>query len=76
MIYATLTFFQSYTYTIDLSKREQIYETAKKVEAEVGKIDILINNAGIVSGKKLFDCPDALMEKTMAVNAHALFYVN
>ena len=67
---------KSYVYTIDLSKREQIYETAEKVLKEVGKIDILINNAGIVSGKKLFECPDVLMEKTMAVNAHALFYTS
>uniref|UniRef100_A0A0K0DMB4 Retinol dehydrogenase 10-like n=1 Tax=Angiostrongylus cantonensis TaxID=6313 RepID=A0A0K0DMB4_ANGCA len=49
---------------------------AERVKAEVGKVDILINNAGIVTGKKIFDCPDELMELTMAVNTHALFYVD
>ncbi|KAK6012669.1 oxidoreductase, short chain dehydrogenase/reductase family protein [Ostertagia ostertagi] len=65
---------ESHAYTVDLKQREQIYSTADKVKAEVGKVDILINNAGIVTGK-IFDCPDELMELTMAVNTHALFYV-
>ncbi|ETN73593.1 oxidoreductase, short chain dehydrogenase/reductase family protein [Necator americanus] len=64
----------SYAYTVDLSKREQIYSAAEKVKAEVGKVDILINNAGVVTGKKIFDCPDEMMELTMAVNTHSLFY--
>jgi all-trans-retinol dehydrogenase (NAD+) len=65
---------KSTAYQIDLSDRKQIYIIAEKVKKEVGNIDILINNAGIVSGKKLFDCQDELMEKTMAVNCNALFY--
>ncbi|CAI2353806.1 unnamed protein product [Caenorhabditis sp. 36 PRJEB53466] len=47
---------------------------ADETKRAVGDVDILINNAGIVTGKKLFDCPDELMEKTMAVNTNALFY--
>jgi all-trans-retinol dehydrogenase (NAD+) len=63
-------------HTVDLSQREQIYATAKRVRDEMdGDVEILINNAGIVSGKKLFDCSDSLLEKTMAVNANALFYM-
>lgn len=65
---------KSSAYTIDLSDAQQIYQTAEKVQKEVGDVDILINNAGIVSGKKLFECSDALMEKTMAVNSNSLFY--
>ncbi|VDM65577.1 unnamed protein product [Strongylus vulgaris] len=66
--------FQSYAYTVDLSKKEHIYSTAEKVKSDVGKVDIVINNAGVVTGKKIFDCPDNLMELTMAVNTHSLFY--
>lgn len=65
---------EAYAYTVDLSRREQIYSTAERVKTEIGKVDILINNAGIVTGKKIFDCPDELIELTMAVNTHALFY--
>uniref|UniRef100_A0A914MYQ6 Short-chain dehydrogenase/reductase 3 n=1 Tax=Meloidogyne incognita TaxID=6306 RepID=A0A914MYQ6_MELIC len=67
---------QSAAYQIDLSDRKQIYILAEQVKKEVGDIDILINNAGIVSGKKIFDCQDELMEKTMAVNCNALFFAN
>ena len=33
-----------------------------------GDVDILINNAGIVSGKKILDNNFALMKKTLEVN--------
>ncbi|CAI5439435.1 unnamed protein product [Caenorhabditis angaria] len=61
-------------YTVDLSDFKEINRTAQLVKEEVGDVDILINNAGIVTGKKLFDCPDELMQKTVAVNTNALFY--
>ena len=38
-------------------------------------MDILINNAGIVTGKKFMDSPDSLIQKTMAVNTMAPFWV-
>jgi len=63
-----------WTYTCDLSKRLAVYATAKKVEEEVGDIDILINNAGIVTGRKLLDCPDEIIEATMNINCNAHFW--
>ena len=45
------------------------------MKSEVGSVDILINNAGIVTGRKILDCSDALMKKTMDVNAVAHFWV-
>ncbi|XP_021105221.1 epidermal retinol dehydrogenase 2 isoform X3 [Heterocephalus glaber] len=44
---------------------------AMKVKKEVGDVSILINNAGIVTGKKFLDCPDELMEKSFNVNFKA-----
>lgn len=61
---------------MDLSRREEIYETAEKVKKEVGDVDILINNAGIVTGKKLCDCPDNLIKLTMDVNVMSHFFVS
>lgn len=61
-------------YTVDLSKREDIYRTADKVKNDLGEIDILVNNAGIVTGKKFLECPDSLIQKTMDVNATAHFW--
>ena len=47
-----------------------------QVKREVGDVTILINNAGIVTGKKFMDSPDALIEKTLQVNAMAHFWVS
>ena len=62
-------------YTVDISDRKAIYDTAEQVKREVGDVDILFNNAGIVSGKKIFENNDDLMEKTVAVNTTSLFFV-
>ncbi|NWR72061.1 RDHE2 dehydrogenase, partial [Centropus unirufus] len=61
-------------YICDCSKRQDVYRVADQVKKEVGDVTILINNAGIVTGKKLLDCPDSLMEKTMEVNIMAHFW--
>ena len=58
------------TYVVDVSNRALVYQTA----ATVGAVDILINNAGIVTGKSILDCPDELMEKTVQVNTIAHFW--
>ncbi|XP_002918385.1 epidermal retinol dehydrogenase 2 [Ailuropoda melanoleuca] len=60
-----------YAYTCDCSQREDIYRVAKQVKKEVGDVSILINNAGIVTGKSFLDCPDDLMEKALDVNFKA-----
>ncbi|ESO96613.1 hypothetical protein LOTGIDRAFT_180616 [Lottia gigantea] len=62
------------TYTVDLSNREDIYKAAEKVRTEVGQVDVLVNNAGIVTGRKFLDCPDSLIQKTMEVNSVAHFW--
>ena len=67
---------QVYTYVCDVGKRENVYSIAEKVRREVGEVDILINNAGVVSGHHLLECPDELIERTMVVNCHAHFWVS
>nr|XP_010987829.1 epidermal retinol dehydrogenase 2-like isoform X1 [Camelus dromedarius] len=42
-----------------------------QVKKEVGDVSILINNAGIVTGRKFLDCPDELIEKSFDVNFKA-----
>jgi len=65
----------AHAYCCDISKREDVYKMMDKIKTEVGEIDILINNAGIVSGKKILECPDELMQKTMDVNISAHFWL-
>lgn len=64
----------AYSFKCDVSKREEIYAVAKKVISEIGNVTILINNAGIVTGKKFLDSSDELIEKTMQVNSMAIFW--
>jgi all-trans-retinol dehydrogenase (NAD+) len=56
---------------VDVSKREDVYEAAGRVP---GPLDVLINNAGVVSGKSLLEIPDEKIERTFAVNTLALFW--
>ncbi|XP_065117851.1 epidermal retinol dehydrogenase 2 [Paramisgurnus dabryanus] len=65
---------RAHVYTCDCSVREEVYRVANQVKREVGDITILINNAGVVTGKKFMDCPDALIQKTMEINSLAHFW--
>ncbi|WP_054813043.1 SDR family NAD(P)-dependent oxidoreductase [Nocardia arizonensis] len=62
---------------VDVSDRDAIAEAAATVRAEVGDIDVLVNNAGIVRGNKYFWETDNRVDidKTMAVNALAPMYI-
>ena len=57
----------------DLSDRDEIQETAHRVLSEHGHVDVLINNAGIVSGKPLIELTDEAIERTFSVNTLSLF---
>jgi all-trans-retinol dehydrogenase (NAD+) len=59
----------------DVSKREEVYRVAAETTAAAGPVDILINNAGIVSGRSFLELPDAQIEATFAINTLSLFWV-
>jgi len=65
-----------YTYTVDVSKLEAITDAAAKVKQDVGSIDILFNNAGVVRGKYFWD-HDNVRDTwfTMSINALAPMYI-
>lgn len=61
-------------YVCDVGDREQVYETARITLAEAGPVDVLVNNAGVVSGASFLDIPDEKVERTFRVNTLALFW--
>lgn len=61
-------------YVTDLSDVEQIRINAQKVRAEVGDIDILINNAGIVFGKYFHEHTHQEISKSLLINSTALMH--
>ena len=65
---------KSASYKVNVTDRHYVYACAREVLERFGHVDILINNAGIVSGKKLFEADDARSELTIAVNTTALLW--
>jgi len=55
----------------DVSDRAAVYEAADSV----GAIDVLINNAGVVSGQSVLEISDERIEKGFAVNTLSLFWM-
>ena len=62
------------SFEADLSKVNQIQSMVRKVEAELGKIDILVNNSGIITEAKLDETSEEIWDRTMAVNLKGLFF--
>jgi len=63
-----------YPYTVDLSNKDAVYACADKVKSTAGDVQILVNNAGIVTGKHFLDTPDKMNVKTFEVNVFAHFW--
>jgi all-trans-retinol dehydrogenase (NAD+) len=66
---------RAHGYVVNVMQREMVYATARQVEEEVGPIDIVVNNAGIVSGRSFLELSDEAIERTFGVNTLALFWV-
>ncbi len=58
-------------YQCDLSNLEQVKQTAAKIKNEFSAIDILINNAGVITGKYFHEHSHENIEKSMLINANA-----
>ncbi|XP_076760443.1 estradiol 17-beta-dehydrogenase 11-like [Xylocopa sonorina] len=63
-----------YGYVCDICDREDVYKKAAQVRKEVGKVTILINNAGVANNTKFLETPDKLIIKTMNVNIMSHFW--
>lgn len=42
-----------FPFECDITNREAVHELAEKIRHDIGKVTILVNNAGIVSGKSI-----------------------
>jgi len=64
-----------YGYRVDVANPEEVKKAAVEVKRDVGVVDVLINNAGIVVGKYFKDNSIAEIQSVMNVNANAPMYV-
>ena len=62
-------------YVVDVTDRAKVYETAKRVKLEVGEVDVLMNNAGVVKGGPFMQVEDEAHFKTMDVNFNAYMWM-
>ncbi|HLW91242.1 MAG TPA: 3-oxoacyl-ACP reductase family protein [Roseiarcus sp.] len=57
----------------DVSSRPDVEAMAREVEAELGAIDVLVNNAGIATTRGLDDLTEEDFDRTIAVNLKSVF---
>jgi all-trans-retinol dehydrogenase (NAD+) len=62
-------------HVVDVTDREAVRAAASEVLAATGGVDVLVNNAGVVSGKPLADLTEADVRRTFEVNTLALYWV-
>ncbi|WP_441682130.1 SDR family oxidoreductase [Flaviflexus sp.] len=60
-------------YRVDLTDPDDVAAVGKRVLAEHGRVDVLINNAGIVTGKDFLDLTEEEIARTFDINALALY---
>lgn len=65
---------KSHSYQLDVTDRHKVYKLAEEIKNTIGDVTMLVNNAGIVTGKKILQSSDELMMKTMEVNSIAHFW--
>ncbi|MDQ0769611.1 all-trans-retinol dehydrogenase (NAD+) [Pseudarthrobacter defluvii] len=56
---------------VDVTDRAAVSAAA----AAAGPVDVVVNNAGVVSGQQFLDATDEAIERTMKVNVMALYWV-
>ena len=53
---------------VEVTSQESVDAAAEQARAEFGRVDILINNAGIVTGKDVVEVTQEDVERTFSVN--------
>lgn len=66
---------KAWPYVCNVGDSKTVNETAARVRDEVGRVDIVVNNAGVVSGKRLLDLPDEMIARTFQINTLAHYWV-
>ncbi|WP_307806892.1 SDR family oxidoreductase [Naasia sp. SYSU D00057] len=65
----------AHAFEVDVADREQVREAAAATLAAVDRIDVLVGNAGVVTGKRLLEATEEQIARTFEVNVLALYWV-
>lgn len=66
---------EAWSWAVDVSDRLAVATTGDETIRTVGPVDVVINNAGIVTGRRFLELEEEAVERTMAVNVLALYWV-
>lgn len=61
---------------VDLSVRKQVSDFAGDIIREFGRVDVLINNAGVFLGGSLANEEEGLLEKMMETNLYSAYHLS
>lgn len=67
--------YKVFPYEIDVANTQQVISAGELVKKEVGTVDILINNAGVVVGKEFKNHTHHDIDFTMNINTNAAMHV-
>lgn len=63
-----------HAYVCDVTDKKRVMDLVQKAEQDMGRIDILINNAGILYGGRFIDRPVEDWERLTHVNLLSMYY--
>lgn len=67
---------EAFAVRADVADKAQVDAMVKTVVDRFGRIDTLVNNAGVAPFVDFFDCDEATWDRTMAVNCKGIFLVS
>ncbi len=62
------------SYVCDISDSKEVLALAGKIETDMGKVSVLVNNAGIVFAKGLLEMQEEQIKKILDVNLASMFW--
>ncbi|KAB0795546.1 hypothetical protein PPYR_12385 [Photinus pyralis] len=65
---------KAYSYTCNVTNREEVMKTAGKVQNDIGSVTILVNNAGIMPCHPFLEHSAEEIERVMNLNIMAHFW--
>ena len=61
---------------VDVGDPDAVRDAADRLRSFLGNVDVLVNNAGVVSGKPLSELSPEEVQRTLRVNTGALFWTS
>lgn len=66
---------RAYGYRVNVADKDAVAAAGRTVLDEVGPVDVVVNNAGVISGALINDLTDEQIQRTFDVNVLALYWV-